>query len=87
MATGLSEAHPRRKFRIAYVLLALVVVGAVAAFFAFRSDPSTTTATGSTAEETWGNFQPAGLTSDRIQQIALHVGATYRMPAAVSWSR
>ena len=36
MATGLSEAHPRRKFRIAYVLLALVVVGAVAAFFAFR---------------------------------------------------
>ena len=79
MATGLSEALPRRKFRIAYVLLALVVVGAVAAFFAFRSDPSTTTATGSTAEETWGNFQPAGLTSDRIQQIALHVGATYRM--------
>ena len=49
--------------------------------FSQTGSSSTTTATGSPAEQTWGTFQPAGLTQDRIQQIALHVSATYRTPA------
>jgi len=82
MASGVSQPHPRGKFRLAYLLLVLAVAGAVALFVVLETRSSApTTATGSATEETWGTFQPAGLTQDRIQQIALHVSATYRTPA------
>jgi hypothetical protein len=81
VAAGLSQSHPRRRFRLAYLLLALVVGGAVAVFVVLETDSSTNTAGGSQAEEAWGAFQPAGLTQDRIQQIALHVSAAYRTPS------
>jgi len=81
VATGLSQSHPRRRFRLAYLLLAIVVAGAVAIFLVLESGSSTTTTVGPQAEETWGTFQPAGLTQDRIQQIALHVSAAYRTPS------
>jgi len=78
MAAGVSQPHPRGKFRLAYVLLAAAVIAAVVLFFAIRGTSSPTVVTSVAAEESWGNFQPAGLTQDRIQQIALHVGSTYR---------
>jgi hypothetical protein len=81
VAGGVSRPRSHaRKFRLAYVLLAGIVVAGLAVFFTVQSQPHTTTATGFSTDETWGGFQPAGLTQDRIQQIALHVGATYRMP-------
>ena len=82
MAGGVSQARSHAgKFRLAYVLLAGVVVAGLAVFFAVQSQPPTTTAAGLATDEAWGTFQPAGLTQDRIQQIALHVSATYRTPA------
>jgi len=80
MAAGVSPSHHGRRFRLAYLLLALVVAGVVAVFVIVETDSSTTTRTASASGETWGTFEPAGLTSDRIQQIALHVGSTYRTP-------
>jgi hypothetical protein len=78
MATGVSQPHPRGKFRVAYLLLAAAVATAVVLFFAIHERSSRTTARAVVPEEAWGSFQPAGLTRDRIQQIALHVGSTYR---------
>jgi hypothetical protein len=78
MASGVSQTHPKGKFRLAYLLLVLAILGSVALFLSLRSGDSTTAAGGSQLEERWGNFHPAGLTQDRIQQIALHVGASYR---------
>jgi hypothetical protein len=78
MAAGVSQPHPRGKFRLAYMLLAAAIVAAGVLFFVVRDTSSDTAATSVATEEAWGNFQPAGLTQDRIQQIALHVGSTYR---------
>ena len=79
MATGVSQHHPRGKFRLAYLLLALAAVAAVITLvIILLNRPADTTATTSAAEVAWGNFQPAGTTQDRIEQIALHVGSTYR---------
>jgi hypothetical protein len=78
MAAGLSQQHPRGKFRLAYLLLVAAVVAAAVLFLAIENRSSTPGETSAAAGETWGNFQPAGLTQDRIQQIALHVGASYR---------
>ena len=79
MATGVSQPHPRGKFRLAYLLLAAAVVAAGVLFFAIQNRSSETSGTSAGAAEVqWGSFQPAGLTQDRIQQIALHVGSTYR---------
>jgi hypothetical protein len=78
MAAGVSQPHPRGKFRLAYVLLASAVIAAGVLFFAIRDNSSKSSLRSVAAEETWGSFQPAGLTADRIQQIALHVGSTYR---------
>jgi hypothetical protein len=68
------------KFRLAYVLLAAVAVMGMVVFFSVRSQPGATTI-GASTDESWGNFQPQGLTQERIQQIALHVSATYRTKA------
>ena len=76
MARGVRRPHAG-KFRLAYALLAVVAVVGLGVFFTVQSDPKPVVAVGAT-EETWGNFQPQGLTQDRIQQIALHVGSTYR---------
>jgi hypothetical protein len=74
-----SQSHPRGKFRLAYVLLAVAAVLAAVLFLTVRGGSSQKNAAGAgTIDESWGNFQPAGLTQDRIQQIALHVGSTYR---------
>ena len=82
MAGGVTEGRSHSgKFRVAYVLLAVVAIAGIGVFFAVQSQPSTTTATGASLEEAWGSFQPAGLTQDRIQQIALHVSAAYRSPS------
>jgi hypothetical protein len=80
MAPGVSQSHPRGKFRLAYLLLVLAVAGAASLFVVLETRSPSTTANGSSPEQTWGSFQPAGLTQDRIQQIALHVSATYRSP-------
>jgi len=69
------------KFRVAYLALAGIAVAGIAVFFSVQSQPSTTTATASGTDEAWGSFRPAGLTQDRIQQIALHVSAAYRTPS------
>jgi hypothetical protein len=73
-----SQSHPRGKFRLAYVLLALAAVGAAVLFVAVQDRSSGNGDTRAVTEEVWGSFQPAGLTQDRIQQIAMHVGSTYR---------
>jgi hypothetical protein len=73
-----SQPHPRGKFRVAYLVLAVAVVVAGVLFLVMHDRPAQTAGTSVAAEETWGTFQPAGLTQDRIQQIALHVGSTYR---------
>jgi hypothetical protein len=78
MAAGVSQPHPRGKFRLAYLLLVVAVAGAGVLFFAIRDNSAGTAGAGGASEETWGNFHPEGLTQDRIQQIALHVGSTYR---------
>jgi hypothetical protein len=78
MAAGVSQTHPRGKFRLAYLLLAAAVVVAGVLFFVIDGSSSNTSRTQLAAEDSWGSFQPAGLTQDRIQQIALHVGSTYR---------
>ena len=78
MATGVSQPHPRGKFRVAYLVLAVAVVVAGVLFFVMHDRSSQTAGTSIAAEETWGTFHPAGLTQDRVQQIALHVGSTYR---------
>src|SRR4029079_8381845 len=78
VATGVSQPHPRGKFRVAYLVLAVAVVVAGVLFLVMHDRPAQTAGTSVAAEETWGTFQPAGLTQDRIQQIALHVGSTYR---------
>jgi hypothetical protein len=75
MARGVSRPHAG-KFWLAYVLLAAIAVVGMVVFFVVQSQPKA--ATGA-AEESWGTFHPAGLTQDRIQQIALHVGSSYRM--------
>jgi hypothetical protein len=82
VAGGVSRGRSHAgKFRVAYLLLAVVAIAGIAVFFTVQSQPSTTTATGSGTDEAWGSFQPAGLTQDRIQQIALHVSAAYRTPS------
>jgi hypothetical protein len=81
MATGVSQSHPGRRFKLAYALLAFVVGVAIAAFVVLEADSATTTASDPSSDEDWGTFHPAGLTQDRIQQIALHVSASYRTPS------
>jgi len=81
MAAGVSQPHPRGKFRLAYLLLVLAVVLAGVLFFAVRDSSSDNAGAAGVSQESWGNFRPAGLTQDRIQQIALHVGSTYRTKA------
>jgi hypothetical protein len=81
VAAGVSEPHPGGKFRIAYLLLVLAVVAAGVLFFAIRAGSSGSAGTSTGSEESWGSFRPEGLTQERIQQIALHVGATYRTHA------
>jgi hypothetical protein len=71
------KAHSGR-FGLAYAALAVFAVLALVALVAVLSRPSATVVTATSPGETWGTFQPAGLTQDRIQQIALHVGSTYR---------
>jgi hypothetical protein len=71
------KSHSGR-FGLAYAALAVFAVLALVALVAVLSRPSATVVTATSPGETWGNFQPAGLTQDRIQQIALHVGSTYR---------
>ncbi|HEX2377160.1 MAG TPA: hypothetical protein VHI30_06335 [Gaiellales bacterium] len=78
MATGVSQHHPRGKFRLAYVLLALAAGAAVVTLVILLDRSPRSTATTAATDVAWGNFQPAGLTQDRIDQIALHVGSTYR---------
>jgi hypothetical protein len=78
MATGVSQTHPRGRFRLAYLLLAAAVVVAGVLFFVIDGSSSNTSGRQLAGEDSWGSFQPAGLTQDRIQQIALHVGSTYR---------
>jgi hypothetical protein len=73
-----SQHHPRGKFRLAYVLLALAAGAAVVTLVILLGRSPRTTATTAATDVAWGNFQPAGLTQDRIDQIALHVGSTYR---------
>jgi len=79
VASGVSQSHPRGKFRLAYVLLAIAAVLAAALFLTVRGGSSQKDTAGAAAlDESWGTFKPAGLTQDRIQQIALHVGSSYR---------
>jgi hypothetical protein len=66
------------RFGLGYAVLGVVAVVAVVALVVLLSRSPGATATTSPLEQTWGSFHPAGLTQDRIQQIALHVGSTYR---------
>jgi hypothetical protein len=66
----------RGRFRLAYVLLGVAVVGAAVAFVVLESSSPSPAAV--PAEDAWGDFQPAGTTLDRVQQIALHVSTSYR---------
>lgn len=69
------------KFGLAYAALGAAAVIAIGAFVILLGRSSDATTTPAAADATWGNFRPAGLTQDRIQQIALHVGSTYRTKA------
>ncbi len=60
-----------RRFMLAYVLLGLAVVGAVAMLFVAMNTESTT-------ERAWSSWKPAGEGESRIWQIADHVGGQYR---------
>jgi hypothetical protein len=66
------------RFGLGYAVLGAVAVVAVVALVVLLSRSAGATATTSPVEQAWGGFQPAGLTQDRIQQIALHVASTYR---------
>jgi hypothetical protein len=61
----------RRRFMLAYVLLGLAVVGAVAMFAMAMNTESKT-------ESAWSTWQPNGSGESRIWEIADHVGASYR---------
>jgi hypothetical protein len=76
VAGGVSSYSGR--FGLGYAVLGVVAVVAVVALVVLLSRSPGATATTSQLEQTWGSFHPAGLTQDRIQQIALHVGSTYR---------
>jgi len=67
-----------RRFGLAYAVLGAVAAIAIAALVILLGRSPGARVTPSAADAAWGTFQPAGLTQDRIQQIALHVGSSYR---------
>ncbi|HYX87218.1 MAG TPA: hypothetical protein VE777_19790 [Gaiellales bacterium] len=67
------------RFKLAYVLLAVVAIVGAAAFVMVR--PSDSTTQGAAPQVRWGHFVPGGLPAERIQQIARYVGSSYRLPS------
>jgi hypothetical protein len=76
VARGVSSHSGR--FGLGYAVLGAVAVVAIAALVILLGRSAKPTVTTAAAEVQWGDFQPAGLTQSRIEQIALHVGSTYR---------
>jgi hypothetical protein len=69
------EKDYRRTFRVAYLALGALVVGALAAFVVLVAKP------GPAPEAAWSAWQPAGETEDdRAAEIAGRVGSAYRLP-------
>jgi hypothetical protein len=70
-AAGKPRRVHARRFMLAYILLGLAVVGAVAMFAMAMN-------TESESERAWSAWQPSGEGESQIWQIADHVGGSYR---------
>jgi hypothetical protein len=84
VADGVIERSPhRRKFTLAYFLLAAIVGMAVAAFavLAFSSSRSTSRAAAGSipAAAAWNGFRPQGFLDEQVHQIGSYVAASYRL--------
>jgi hypothetical protein len=69
------ERSYRKRFRIVYFVLGLVVVGAVAGFVAVALQP------GKEPAAAWAGWEPSGGEEGWPQQIADHIAGGYRLPS------
>lgn len=71
-----AERDYRRTFRIAYLALAAIVVGAIVALVVLLVEP------GPAPASAWSSWQPSAESEDdRATEIARYVGARYRLPS------
>ncbi|HEU0194932.1 MAG TPA: hypothetical protein VFQ71_12080 [Gaiellales bacterium] len=81
-AGGLTVPSHRRKFRVAYVILALVLVGAgVTLGYLLQPQPA------AAPQAAWSSWQPSIPGDAGVLDIADHVGSQYRLPDGQQLSR